>query len=80
MNVDLTAELQEFIAEQVGSGRYRTPQSVVEDALSLLAALSQTEQQLKSLLRRREPPSDIGRPTENNWEALQQEALARLRP
>jgi putative addiction module CopG family antidote len=79
MNVDLTPELHEFIAEEVRRGRYGTPQAVVEDAVNLLAARSETEQRLRSLLRRSVPLREIGDPTENNWEVLQQEVLTRLR-
>ena len=77
MNVDLAPDLHEFIAEEVRSGRYRTPQSVVEEAVSLLVVLSETEQRLRGLLRRH-PASETGDPKEINWEVLQREVLTRL--
>ncbi len=52
MEVTLSPELEEFIAEQVECGHYPTPGEVVRDALRLLQEkLGLTERKLGSLRR-----------------------------
>jgi len=50
MNVSLTRELEEFIAEQVETGRYRSASEVVRAAVRLLELqVAETEARLEAL-------------------------------
>ena len=52
MNVSLTPELAEFVAQKVESGLYQTPSEVIWDGLRLLRERDEVDQQKLEDLRR----------------------------
>ncbi len=52
MEVALTPELEEFLDEEVSSGRYPSPGEVIRDALRLLQRYSRLAEQDLNALRR----------------------------
>jgi len=52
MNVSLTCELEEFVAQKVQSGLYQTASEVVRDGLRLLRERDELHQQRLEELRR----------------------------
>jgi antitoxin ParD1/3/4 len=51
MNVSLTDKLEQFVAEQVNSGRYQSASEVVREGLRLLAAREEGERMKLDALR-----------------------------
>jgi antitoxin ParD1/3/4 len=52
MNVSMTPELERFIADQVGSGSYRSASEVVRDAVRLLQAKLEEREAKLDVLRK----------------------------
>jgi antitoxin ParD1/3/4 len=52
MNVSLTPELEQFIAQQVQSGMYQTPSDVIREGLRLLRERDELRQKQREELRR----------------------------
>ena len=79
MQVVLNSEWEELVKERVHSGQYATPEAVVEEALRLLKERDQAEDRLEALLQEAEDSGEATEMTEEDWEDIRREAVARLR-
>ena len=52
MNVSLTQQLEQFVSEQVRSGRYQSASEVVREGLRLLVTRAETERMKLEALRK----------------------------
>ena len=59
MNVSLTPELEEFVGNKVGSGRYNSASEVVREALRLLERRSGAQRADRCLQQRAGPPAGV---------------------
>ena len=79
MQVVLNSEWEELVKERVHSGQYATPEAVVEEALRLLKERDRAEDRLEALLQEAEDSGEATEMTEEDWEDIRREAVARLR-
>ena len=61
MNVSLPPELERFVEDQVGTGRYRTASDVVRAALSILAERQQMIVEINEMIDESEADIAAGR-------------------
>jgi antitoxin ParD1/3/4 len=79
MNVSLTDELANFVKAKVTTGRYASSSEVVREALRLMEKMEQQEaEKLQFLHRAWQEGIDSGDAGEVDFEALKQDARARL--
>ncbi len=79
MNVSLTEELASFVKAKVSAGRYASSSEVVREALRLMEKVEQQEAEKLQYLRKAwQDGLDSGDAGEMDFQALKQEARARL--
>ncbi len=66
MNVSIPSELEQFIDAQVTSGRYRSTNELIQDALRLLQEREARRQALRE---------EIGKKIDEGWEAAERGEL-----
>jgi antitoxin ParD1/3/4 len=80
MNISLTDQLEQFVAEQVKSGEYQSASEVVRDGLRLLAEQRKTRQlKLEALRAALQEARDSGPAAPLDMEEIIAEARARYR-
>ena len=86
MNVSLTAELEEFVAKKVKTGRYQSASEVIRAGLRLLEDRDQahhfmasTPGQLEDKLIEGLESGSAGEMTVKDWEALRQRVKVHFR-
>jgi antitoxin ParD1/3/4 len=79
MNVSLTEDLASFVKAKVSAGRYASSSEVVREALRLMEKVERQEAEKLQYLRKAwQEGIDSGDAGEMDFQALKQEARARL--
>lgn len=78
MNVSLAPELEQFLNEQVRSGRYLSTEEAVRKAVELLKKLEESESRLETLLKEAEDSGPATEMTAQDWADIESEGLKRL--
>ena len=79
MNVSLAPELEQFLNEQVRSGRYGSLEEAVSKAVELLKDMEAAESRLEALLQEAEDSGPATEMTAQDWADIENEGLKRLR-
>lgn len=79
MNVSLAPELEQFLNEQVRSGRYPSTEAAVSKAVELLKEMDEAESRLETLLQEAEDSGPATEMTAHDWADIEKEGLKRLR-
>jgi antitoxin ParD1/3/4 len=79
MNVSLAPELEQFIDEQVLSGRYPSSEEAVSRAVALLKEMEESESRLEMLLQEAEDGGPATEMTAQDWSDIEAEGLRRVR-
>lgn len=79
MNVSLAPELEQFLNEQVRSGRYSSPEEAVGKAVELLKETDEAEGRLETLLEEAEDSGPATEMTGQDWADIENAGLKRLR-
>jgi antitoxin ParD1/3/4 len=77
--VSLAPELEQFLTEQVGSGRYSSTEEVIGKAVELLKQIEEAEGRLETLLKEAEDSGPATEMTAQDWTDIENEGLKRLR-
>jgi len=81
MNVTLNAELEKLVSRELESGKYPSPEAVIEEGLRLLRARDKAEARLESLLIEAEESGPATEMSPQEWDEIRREvreAHARL--
>lgn len=78
MNVSLAPELEQFLNEQVRSGRYLSTEEAVRKAVELLKKLEESESRLETLLKEAEDSGPATEMTAQDWADIESEGQKRL--
>jgi antitoxin ParD1/3/4 len=79
VNVSLASELEEFLNEQVRSGRYASVEEAVGKAVQLLKEMEDAESRLETLLEEAEDSGPATEMTAQDWADIENEGLKALR-
>jgi antitoxin ParD1/3/4 len=79
MNVSLAPELENFLDEQIRSGRYRSADEAVSKAVQLLRDMEEAENRLEALLQEAEDSGPATEMTAQDWADIENEGLQALR-
>jgi antitoxin ParD1/3/4 len=79
MNISLTPELEQFLHNQVRSGRYSSAEEAVNKAVELLKETEEAESRLETLLQEAEDSGPATEMTAQDWKDIEKEGLKRLR-
>ena len=79
MNVTLSPELQQFLNEQVLSGRYSSTEEGVRKAVELLKQTDEAEGLLETLLQQAEDSGPASEMTAQDWADIENEGLKTMR-
>ncbi len=79
MNVSLPQELEQFLNEQVRTGRYPSTEEAVRRAVELLKDIEEAENRLETLLQEAEDSGPASEMTAQDWAEIENQGLKRLR-
>jgi antitoxin ParD1/3/4 len=78
MNISLNPELERFLQDQVGQGRYSSAEEAVTKAVELLKETEEAESRLEILLQEAEDSGPTTDMTAQDWTDIETEGLKRL--
>jgi putative addiction module CopG family antidote len=79
MDVFLSPELENFCQQELQSGRYKSPDELVNRALSLLKRTGEAERRLEMLLQEAEESGPATEMTNEDWAEIERDGLLILK-
>lgn len=75
MNISLRPDLERFLNDRIQSGRYRSAEEVLNEAVELLKTKEEAESRLEALLQEAEDSGPAAEMTPQDWVDIENEGL-----